>query len=489
MTDKSKKYAYAAGTLFLLIFISSLYTYVLNLLYESKYAKKGVFEVLKDRFEDEYTRNANILSVASIAALLFLLIAMFSEKRGLFLWAVIVSVALFAFRNYYWVDYTSKNFKSWEWENPKTFAFIYSCVLTGVVLLMLLCMAIALLASSGMTGAFALVGYMFTGIITGIAIAIDIIPLFSDKFKTGEWTTNMSRFRATQMDGFVEVLIMDMLVILMCRWAALKREALVAAKNKTAPVDESQQPQVAAAPFFQATQAPTYQNSRPIYNTTIQPNQGVVPVPAAPAPAQAPAQPVTPPPAGTVFAAQVPQEAPKAEAPASVDAVKEALKASGPSAAEIEAAYDTISNTTDLSSEVSYTAETLSDDLAAKLAKLSEEAAKEVASGKEDDLSDALERIGEKAEKAADDTADTAEDAVETVEDTVEEAADAVEETVEEVAKNVEEAASEAAEDAAEKVEEAVEDVAEKVEDTVSEAAESAVESAESLAEDVIKNE
>ena len=492
MNDKSKKFAFASGILFLAAFIAGLYDYVVSMLYTAKAMDTNVFKVLKMIFKNKDSLKLHMLVYALLLVLLVLFIAMFTENRAMFFISVLLATGLFAYRMYYWADYASKYMKNWKWDSMKTFTFIYSCVLVGMVLVFLLCASIALLGKSSTVGAFSTLAFIFSAFILGISIAAGILELFTDDFDSDLWSSYVSRFQANNMNSFATTLSMFLVVILLGRWATLKCEALNGVKNASVPVDQGQ-PQVAAAMFFQAQQ-PAYQNNRPIYPAqpdpaAVQPAQAAVPaaaqpVPTAGQPAQtaapvnnqpAPAKPVTPPPANTVFA-NVP-EAPKAAAKveeaaavvASVDAMKESLKSSGPSAEEIEAAYEKISNTTDLSKEVSYTVDNLSDDMAAKLARLSEEAAKEVATGKEDDLSDALERIGEKVEKKADDAAEAVEEAVEDVAeeaaDVAEEATDVVEDAVEDATESIKkvEDAAEVVSDGAEAVEEAVTEAAEDV--------------------------
>lgn len=503
MNDKSKKFAFASGILFLAAFIAGLYEYVVSMLYTAKAMDTNVFKVLKMIFKNKDSLKLHMLVYALLLVLLVLFIAMFTENRAMFFISVLLATGLFAYRMYYWADYTSKYMKNWKWDSMKTFTFIYSCVLVGMVLVFLLCASIALLGKSSTVGAFSTLAFIFSAFILGISIAAGILELFTDDFDSDLWSSYVSRFQGNNMNSFATTLSMFLVVILLGRWATLKCEALNGVKNTSVPVDQGQ-PQVAAATFFQAQQ-PAYQNNRPIYPAQPVPAAGqpaqaaapaaAQPVPTAGQPAQtaapvnnqsAPAKPVTPPPANTVFANA--PEAPKAAAKveeaaavvASVDAMKESLKSSGPSAEEIEAAYEKISNTTDLSKEVSYTVDNLSDDMAAKLARLSEEAAKEVATGKEDDLSDALERIGEKVEKKTEEAAE----AVEKAEDAAESAADAVDDAAEDVTKKF----TDAAESAADTVTEAVEDVSEAADD-VAATAEEAAESAESLTDDVTGNE
>ena len=165
MTDKSRKYSFAAGILFLAGFIAGVYEYVLSILSTAKVLDESPFKVLEQIFKSKETLKGHILIYALFLVLLVLLIAMFTENRGVFFVGVLLAAGLFAYRMYYWADVTSKYNKNWKWDSMKTFTFIYSCVLAGVVLVFLLCTAIALLAKAPSVTAFATLSVIFTAFI------------------------------------------------------------------------------------------------------------------------------------------------------------------------------------------------------------------------------------------------------------------------------------------------------------------------------------
>ena len=113
MNDKSKKFAFASGILFLAAFIAGLYEYVVSLLYTAKAMDTNVFKVLKMIFKNKDSLKLHMLVYALILVLLVLFIAMFTENRAMFFISVLLATGLFAYRMYYWADYTSKYMKNW----------------------------------------------------------------------------------------------------------------------------------------------------------------------------------------------------------------------------------------------------------------------------------------------------------------------------------------------------------------------------------------
>ena len=280
MAEKSRKYSFAAAFLFLAAFFAGAYNFILSVLYSAKLMDRSVFDVLEIMFKKDY-RNSTIYTLGLLLVLLVLMIAMLSQSRGVFFVSVLLAVGLFAFRTYLWIDNT-KNLKKWSWNSSKTFAFIYSVILVGLVLLFLFIMAIALLSASEAVEALGIIAFTLTLIGFLGSILTDVLSIYSKEFDIDEWETNLSRFQAGTMEGATNYLSMFLLVILLTRWAAARRNMIAFPAEGAKKVNPNQQ-QVAVAPYFQPRQPQAPVQPVPVQGKT---NYQTAPQPVNPAPAQ-----------------------------------------------------------------------------------------------------------------------------------------------------------------------------------------------------------
>ena len=432
MAEKSRKYSFAAAFLFLAAFFAGAYNFILSVLYSAKIMDKSVFDVLEIMFKKDY-RNSTIYTLGLLLVLLVLMIAMFSQSRGVFFVSVLLAVGLFAFRTYLWIDNT-KDLKKWSWNSSKTFAFIYSVILVGLVLLFMFIMAIALLSASEAVEALGIIAFTLTLIGFLGSILTDVLSIYSKEFDIDEWETNLSRFQAGTMEGATNYLSMFLLVILLTRWAAARRNMIASPAEGAKKVNPNQQ-QVAVAPYFQPRQPQAPVQPIPVqgksnYQATPQPvnpapAQPVVPQPVNQAPVQpvpvppvnqqpvqpaaqqpvnpAPAQPVIPQPAPAAPVAAEPAKpvAPAPEAPASepvTDAGEEAtLKPIDEKELAIDPALSSLMDK--YAEEASETAKAASD-AAVAVAETIEAAPGEVVYTAENAVEEAVETVTEAATDA-----------------------------------------------------------------------------------------
>ena len=237
MTDKSKKYSFALGMWFIVLFASTVYTYVMNVVFVLKRYEVSIGKYYSEVFDYKPARNAEILDLAIIAVLLFLMLAFLLNNRVLFFLGVLLNVGAFAFKTYLWASKKGV----WEkenWEDQTVFAFIYGCVIIALLLLFMLIMAIQLLCAAEAVSVMSIVVLAFAILNLLLITATDILGIFLEDWDVSKWNARLSSFGVGNFNDPTKYLLMFMPVLLIRCWADSKVEEVRKVKfaNRPAPM-------------------------------------------------------------------------------------------------------------------------------------------------------------------------------------------------------------------------------------------------------------
>lgn len=392
MTDKSKKYSFALGMWFIVLFASTVYTYVMNVVFVLKRYEVSIGKYYSEVFDYKPARNAEILDLAIIAVLLFLMLAFLLNNRVLFFLGVLLNVGAFAFKTYLWASKKGV----WEkenWEDQTVFAFIYGCVIIALLLLFMLIMAIQLLCAAEAVSVMSIVVLAFAILNLLLITATDILGIFLEDWDVSKWNARLSSFGVGNFNDPTKYLLMFMPVLLIRCWADSKVEEVRKVKFANRPAPMPVQPAV----------APAFVPVQPVTNAPVM--QQPVPAPVA--------QPVVQPVAAEPFVQPV------AEAPVEpvIEPVAEAA------AQTVEAAAEPVAEA------VTETAEAVDDSLSDIISKYADEPAAEAAAVAEETaeaVQNTFAEVGGIAEQAVTETAEAVTETAEAATEVAAEAADAV---------------------------------------------------------------
>ena len=392
MTDKSKKYSFALGMWFIVLFASTVYTYVMNVVFVLKRYEVSIGKYYSEVFDYKPARNAEILDLAIIAVLLFLMLAFLLNNRVLFFLGVLLNVGAFAFKTYLWASKKGV----WEkenWEDQTVFAFIYGCVIIALLLLFMLIMAIQLLCAAEAVSVMSIVVLAFAILNLLLITATDILGIFLEDWDVSKWNARLSSFGVGNFNDPTKYLLMFMPVLLIRCWADSKVEEVRKVKFANRPAPMPVQPAV----------APAFVPVQPVTNAPVM--QQPVPAPVA--------QPVVQPVAAEPFVQPV------AEAPVEpvIEPVAEAA------AQTVEAAAEPVAEA------VAETAEAVDDSLSDIISKYADEPAAEAAAVAEETaeaVQNTFAEVGGIAEQAVTETAEAVTETAEAATEVAAEAADAV---------------------------------------------------------------
>ncbi|MBO4281257.1 MAG: hypothetical protein J5872_05420 [Lachnospiraceae bacterium] len=392
MTDKSKKYSFALGMWFIVLFASTVYTYVMNVVFVLKRYEVSIGKYYSEIFDYKPARNAEILDLAIIAVLLFLMLAFLLNNRVLFFLGVLLNVGAFAFKTYLWASKKGV-WKKENWEDQTVFAFIYGCVIIALLLLFMLIMAIQLLCAAEAVSVMSIVVLAFAILNLLLITATDILGIFLEDWDVSKWNARLSSFGVGRFNDPTKYLLMFMPVLLIRCWADSKVEEVRKVKFANRPAPMPVQPAV----------APAFVPVQPVTNAPVM--QQPVPAPVA--------QPVIQPVAAEPFVQPV------AEAPVEpvIEPVAEAA------AQTVEAAAEPVAEA------VAETAEAVDDSLSDIISKYADEPAAEAAAVAEETaeaVQDTFADAGEIAEQAVTETAEAVTETAEAATEVAAEAADAV---------------------------------------------------------------
>lgn len=392
MTDKSKKYSFALGMWFIVLFASTVYTYVMNVVFVLKRYEVSIGKYYSEVFDYKPARNAEILDLAIIAVLLFLMLAFLLNNRVLFFLGVLLNVGAFAFKTYLWASKKGV----WEkenWEDQTVFAFIYGCVIIALLLLFMLIMAIQLLCAAEAVSVMSIVVLAFAILNLLLITATDILGIFLEDWDVSKWNARLSSFGVGNFNDPTKYLLMFMPVLLIRCWADSKVEEVRKVKFANRPAPMPVQPAV----------APAFVPVQPVTNAPVM--QQPVPAPVA--------QPVIQPVAAEPFVQPV------AEAPVEpvIEPVAEAA------AQTVEAAAEPVAEA------VAETAEAVDDSLSDIISKYADEPAAEAAAVAEETaeaVQNTFAEAGGIAEQAVTETAEAVTETAEAATEVAADAADAV---------------------------------------------------------------